>query len=1637
MARQTETARAQVYLDGKQAEAAIDALKKKSKELGEQLDEAIKVGDTKEIKKIEKEIRAVNSATRSLKKETFDYEAVLKNINGSSYNELNKALRTVQNQMRKMKRTDAGYMGKVAQVKQLKSEIRNLNEDTRATTSLWGRFTNSINQNLGAITAIGATLTGVAFSVKGFISGLVGLDDSLANVMKTTGMARKEVRQLYSEFNSLNTRTSKSVLLEYAEEAGRLGKRSKADVLEFVEVANKIGTALGDDLGDAPEAIREVGKLVNIFGVGEQYSVGFGESMEKIGSAINEIAANSSAGAGYQIDFLKRLSGTAKQAKITADEILGYSSVLDQNGQAVEMSATAQGKLMIDMFTAPAKYAAIAKMELKDFSALLEKDANEAFLKFLEGINGNNQGFMQMASTLDNLGVDGSRAVQVLTTLAANTGNIRKEQELANKAMIEGVSLTNEYEIKNNNLAGSWEKIQKKIRGIFVNTELIEKFEGTITALATSMENGSFDRYLKWFKNITIAAVAYVAVQKTIFYWDKISLALSNAKRISMIAYTGKLKLLTTITKAQTTAQKASNAALKANVWGLVIAGVVLATQRLIEYNRESRAMVRFNSMVEKAYTDTNDKLESQSSELEKLADRYRELKKVTDPSELQQEELRGVIEKIAEIVPGATTAIDEYNTALDVNVRKALDYTRTQKKILSELSGKNATEWVGQLTQDALDLQLKQQEKQRGLKYDKAWGWGKNEELSASESKVLDSEIEAIKDRRKVIFDLLKNTGIEVGELRGEIGSSLSRGKVSSNDLVYAKSARLELLKSYDKYQAEIEAKELKKANQKKEKPNSDTEVVLQNFISLSDQIETATKNIKRLKKELADLQSGKTPSLDYAKDISTKKEELKKEEITLDVLTGVDASAPSTKNDTKDREKKIQDYATNIKKQIRLAEFDIEQERINAMVDSIDKSIAESNLNYDKLIYANEQREAEMVEKLRDVRELEHEGKDFDRSTVTAADLSADQQQQIQDYYDLAEAYRARAGKENMEKMLEEFKTYEQKRNDIIAEYEAKRTNLHDSDGNLRDGVEQGNVNELDIQEENALTAIDEQFAQRELTYQSWLAHISNMSLLQLESTLENAERELKALEKSGGSGNNLSVARAKVSTAKKAVSKANADISTSPDQRSEKEWKDLFEVLTETNREFERIGDTVGGTAGEIIKTAGSLMSSTIQIISGIQTVTKAATDGVQTAAVGAAAAIRTVETASVILTIISAALQIVTALFGLFKKDDYMAKFNAEMAELNYQLELVKLNSKIGDNKDTIFGADIWGAAKNNIEIANEALKKYNATLEATANRKIVGGIFGMALEAAGVKNQFDSLTDSIANMQLQTRHSTWFRSAEYTSLKSAVPELFGENGDVEMSALKEFLNDDAFDKLSQENQKYLTEMVDYWELYEEALSEVKDYLSDVFGDLGASMSDALVDAFKNGSDAAEAFSNTVSEMLEKLAQQMIYSVTLAPLLDQAQQAMLEAMSDTTLTDKERFAKFSDILSTLTDDVIEEQEYANSLYGEFKNIAAGKGVDIFSPDDLETQSAKGGGFETISEDTAGELNGRFTAMQASNEVIKLETIKIGVMMVEMKGIVLNIYCLVEEIRDYASYLPEIAERLKKIEKHFEEL
>lgn len=441
--------------------------------------------------------------------------------------------------------------------------------------------------------------------------------------------------------------------------------------------------------------------------------------------------------------------------------------------------------------------------------------------------------------------------------------------------------------------------------------------------------------------------------------------------------------------------------------------------------------------------------------------------------------------------------------------------------------------------------------------------------------------------------------------------------------------------------------------------------------------------------------------------------------------------------------------------------------------------------------------------------------------------------------------------------------------------------------------------------------------------------------------------------------------------------AASAGQADVS--PDKGSIKEWQELYQTLGEIKDEFEGIGDSVGGAVGDMIKGAGQMVSSVLSMMDSIVTLQNASVEGMKGTAEGAAASISAVEKASVILAVISAAIQIIQKIVGLVKKlqeaNDWLYEFNAEAEKLNYELARVKLNARLETDKDSIFGENAWGNAVKNVDVAREALERYNESLDRLQHRDWT--VFGMKIG----KIDYSSVEQAIGDMQVQMRHATWFRSAKYKSLKDAVPELFGDDGKVDKDALSEFIGSDMFGKLSEENQKYLKELANSWDDYEKATESVRSYLEGLFGDMGSGLSDALTDAFRNGTDAAEEFGKTADEILENMIQQIAYNAVFSEMFDQAQEDMEAIMGDQGLTDEERIRLLTERVRKVQEDALSKQDGYNAILG------IGRDSGLFGSDSEREGLSKG--IATASQDSVDELNGRATAIQGYTYSIQENT------------------------------------------------
>ena len=436
--------------------AAIDELTQKQKKL-----EAQGKKESSTYKAVTKSIEEKNRVLAESKTKLAALERQ-QSVSSMTISELNKRIRELNSVLSKTDPRTPRWKELNDELRNTRSRLLELTRQSKNTNGVLFNMAERINRYIGLITAgfatMGLAVTGINRARKAWSD----YDESLVDAMKTTNLSREEVEELSAELAKLDTRTSQNDLLELARIGGKLGITGKENILEFVRAADQINVALGRDLGSNTEdAIREIGKLVDIFDLQEEY--GLEQSLLKVGSAINELGMSSTANEGYIVDFTKRLAGVAPNADIAIEDVLGMAATLDKYGQMTETSSTAITQAITGMFSKTATFAKVAKMPVEDFTRLLEEDVNEAFLRVLEGMRQGGSGMREVTAALNSMQLDGQRATTVLGSLAKHSDELRRQQELAKKAFDDGTSASNEFGIKNESVTAIIEKHKKAI----------------------------------------------------------------------------------------------------------------------------------------------------------------------------------------------------------------------------------------------------------------------------------------------------------------------------------------------------------------------------------------------------------------------------------------------------------------------------------------------------------------------------------------------------------------------------------------------------------------------------------------------------------------------------------------------------------------------------------------------------------------------------------------------------------------------------------------------------------------------------------------------------------------------------------------------------------------------------------------------------------------------------------------------------------------------------------------------------------------------------------------------------------------------------------------------------------------------
>ena len=697
MSDYTTNASVNLTMNGEQPKKVLEELRNRAFNLENAIAKAAKAGNKTELNKLRKELKTTQRQIREMESATMQVERVLKQLDKATPKELQRTLKTLEKQLNNLERGSEAWKRQTEYIKQVRAEIDKVNRELRNSETFWERFNRKMNDWQTTLAAGAAAVTGVIMAGRSAVNAYAEMDAEMANVRKFTGMTAEQVALLNQEFQKIDTRTSREDLNRLAQEAGRLGKTSQEDVLGFVKAADQINVAL-DDLGDG--ATLTLSKLTNIFG--DEARLGTERSLLAVGSVINELSQNCTASAPYLAQFSQRLAGVGAQAGMTIPQLMAFAAVLDSQGQAVEMSATALSKLIMDLFKETDKIAQATGLDLEKFKATLESSTNEGLLMLLDRLH-ELGGMDVLAPVFKDMGEEGARASAVISALAGNVDTVRWQQEEANKAFQEATSVTKEFNVQNNTVQAGLDKAKKRLNELAI--ELGEKLAPVMKHVISSTTlilkvMSSLITFIGKYKGeiivVTASIVAYTIAVNAAAIKTKIFAVAQGVAKVAMVAWRA-VTLLAAATTAlfsgnitrATIAFKAFSTTLKLSPIGLllgtitaIVAGLALWITRTKQLTLAQKQLA---DIEKKAHESSLEELTTLKLLYEASQDQKRSLEERTSAVQKLQEKYPDYFGNLSTEAILAGNAADEYDRLTTSILNSARAKARQEQLVSNE----------------------------------------------------------------------------------------------------------------------------------------------------------------------------------------------------------------------------------------------------------------------------------------------------------------------------------------------------------------------------------------------------------------------------------------------------------------------------------------------------------------------------------------------------------------------------------------------------------------------------------------------------------------------------------------------------------------------------------------------------------------------------------------------------------------------------------------------------------------------------------------------------------------------------------------------------------------------------------------
>lgn len=268
-------------------------------------------------------------------------------------------------------------------------------------------------------------------------------------------------------------------------------------------------------------------------------------------------------------------------------------------------------------------------------------------------------------------------------------------------------------------------------------------------------------------------------------------------------------------------------------------------------------------------------------------------------------------------------------------------------------------------------------------------------------------------------------------------------------------------------------------------------------------------------------------------------------------------------------------------------------------------------------------------------------------------------------------------------------------------------------------------------------------------------------------------------------------------------------------------------------------------------------------------------------------------------------------------------------------------------------------------------------------------------------------------------------------------------LVEENGQLNKSMLQTII---ATEKMSDETKAYLQHLSDLQEQAEAAQEALRDYLKTTFGSLGDDLMSSLENAIKNrGINAWKEFGKFGAKVIEELGNQLTYQLFFAKRFEDLQKD-IEKVYGSGKEDDEIARDTMKLVGEFYQNIGSQMDLAQGFMENWKKEAEKYGLELWAPE-KNSQSSSHGGFETMTQDQAGEMNGRLTGMHETDRNIENNTLQLILLasdrnqmlrgtsenVLAIRNVIVQSMFYLEEIRDSNNELYEIKEILNAVKKN----